>query len=195
MGCKTCNAPEVDSKYNCLSCCVATGHFKWCVITGAKEKNEGNQYDKIVDLNEQKFDIFDGHELLELEGKKHCVLHYQETVFEQGEIFPVDPDFEREMCAAGRRADKWDVEYEIFNPTQYKQAILKAIEATIADGKEPTNLDYLEEKYIEKVKFEDRIKQLNNSEDPLKLIYQWVKERSISLEEMKRLLTKENNNG
>lgn len=112
MSCKTCKDSNTDSKFNCYSCCVRVGDFLWCVITEAEEK-QGNLYDDSETLCDDR-----------------VIIHVKRQTFYKGEIFPVDPYFKREMCAAGRKPGKWDIGYRFFKPKDYAKAVLLAIKVS-----------------------------------------------------------------
>jgi predicted aconitase len=106
----------------------------------------------------------------------------------------MEPDFEREL-GWGRKASKWDVDYEIFDSRDYKKAILRAYEATEDGMKDKTNLEMLEQKSIEKEQLTDKQQTLKAAQDPIKLIYDWIKQGHVSLKEAKTLIAEVTNNG
>ena len=189
MACK-CGDPGIDSRYNCNLCHLKAGSFKWCVITKASETHEGNLADAVVDLMKcgrvEWYEGFNNGAVHVLNGKPG-MLNFQSPVFRQGEIFPMEPDFDREL-GWGRKASKWDVEYEVFNSRDYKKAILRAYQATEDMMKDKSNLDILEEKSIEKEQLTEKQQTLCKADDPFKVIYGWIKQNHITLKESRALL-------
>ena len=157
-GCKGCGDPKVAPAYYCSSCEVAKGKFNWCVITQVPRKldgsdSEGNLFDQIVSpqsdgvnifvssdfkLNKKIKSIIDKH-------SKTTLISFKSPVFTQGDLFPVDGSFGRELISHGRKPSKWDVEYELFPPSQYKKALLRAIKATKEYSEPYDNLKYIED--------------------------------------------------
>lgn len=195
MACKNkCGDETVDSKYDCHACLIKKGTFKWCVITKANKNinghEEGNLYDTTIDFNDI-IDIWDG-KVYTLPKRKRgkAYLHMKAPVFTKGEMFPVSKDFGREMIYHGRAPHKWDIEYEEFPARQYKKALLRALESSRASWNEDEsdNLANLEAKYEKLVKLDTLKKELKESKDPLKLVYSWIKNNRIFLDEARQLI-------
>ena len=187
MACKKCGDPKISKEYKCNRCHLKAGTFKWCVITRVPpEVNDGNHYDEILDLATTDVEITGPQGTKNLLGTA-VLLSYKRPVFRQGEIFPMEPDFEREL-GWGRKASKWDVEYEVFNSRDYKKAILRAYEVTMDVTRNKTNLDMLEQKSIEKEQLTEKQQTLRKAQDPFKVIYGWIKQNHITLKESRLLL-------
>lgn len=153
MACKTCGDPTIDKAFSCHSCHVRKDTFKWCVITGVPrdlegKDAEGNLYDDFIDLKKARnFHILtkNGKLITDFSKYKNASLMIKKPVFHQGDVFPIEPDFEREVSGRGRKAAKWDVEYELYPAKQYKKAILRAIQATKEYYEPWDNLKYVEQ--------------------------------------------------
>ena len=185
MACKKCGDPSYNKKYKCPRCHVKDGRFKWCVITHASDTEAGNLYDEIIDITNTEIQMTSPKGLEIIKGPG--LISWKRPIFRQGEIFPMEPDFEREM-GWGRKASKWDVSYEIFRSRDYKKAILRALEADREAHKDKTNLEMLEQKSIEQEQLIDKQQTLKAAQDPIKLIYDWIKQSHISLKEAKALI-------
>lgn len=186
MACKQCGDPKIDKKFKCNRCHLKKGTFKWCVITRASDTDDGNHADEMLDLMTTEVSLIGPHGVKELKGTPGMI-NFKTPVFRQGEIFPMEPDFEREL-GWGRKASKWDVEYEVFNSRDYKKAILRAYQATEEMMNDKPNLDMLEQKSIEKEQLTEKQKTLRTSADPFKVIYGWIKQNHITLKESRQLL-------
>jgi hypothetical protein len=193
MACKKCGDPGISKEFKCNRCHVKDGRFKWCVITRASDTEDGNLYDEVSDLMITDAEIVDKNGIKKLGGTAGMLV-FKRPLFRQGEIFPMEPDFEREL-GWGRKASKWDVSYEIFSSRDYKKAILRALQASEEVDKKQTNLEMLEQKSIEKEQLTDRQQKLKAAQDPIKLIYDWIKQSHISLKEAKALIMEVTSNG
>lgn len=194
MACK-CGDTNIDSHYKCNACHIVDSTFKWCVITKASDTEDGNHYDEILDLMTTNVTLYKGAStgkvsskatVQELKGTPGMVC-FKRPVFKQGEVFPIEPDFEREL-GHGRKASKWDVEYELFNAKDYKKAILRALKASKEATKEVTNLNLLEDIYEKNLERSKKQQKLKASTDPVKTIYDWIRQGHVSLKEVKALI-------
>lgn len=134
MGCKTCNHPSVAKEYECTQCLVKNENFLWCVIT---KINGLNLADDILSLTREESLEFirsngDGfwnwrpnREKLTKNNKGQYWYSSKVEVFFIGEVFPIDPDFGRELTTKGRKPSKWDVEYETYPAKDLAKALLK----------------------------------------------------------------------
>lgn len=192
MACKKCGDPEVADHYRCHACDVVTDRFKWCVITKMSESKEdgaGGWYDAtidfkdVVDVMDTKTDTF-----YDFFKNTDGIVHFRDHVFQVGEIIPISEAFGREMVAGGRKPGKWDIEYVEFAGKDYKKALKLAIKVSKDSWKEKTNLDLLEDKYVEKQELTDKLSKLRASKDPFKMVYGWIKQNHITLRESKVLL-------
>lgn len=186
MACNSCGDPGIDKKYKCHACNTKRGIFQWCVITHGPVEQEGNQYDALVSFEDTEVEFFDGKNPPRVLAKKGDpgFINYQANVFEPGEIFPVSKDFGREMCGRGRKPSKWDIGYVLFNSRDYKKAIALAIKSQ----QEKNNLELLEDKYEERYALSEKQQKVQGAADPIKLIYDWIKQGHVSLKESKALL-------
>lgn len=162
MACKTCGDENIADAYNCHTCDIKQGKFKWCVITDVPRNAdgsdaEGNCYDDTRDLKDIDSFVLNGKFVdfaARTEDKRKGIICFDSPVFFAGEMFPV-ANWGREMIAGERKPDKWDVEYELFAPKDYKKALLRSIEATKEYNKPYDNLRHLESKFNKSKRYMD----------------------------------------
>jgi len=136
MACRTCGDKDISDEYMCGACHLENGTYKWCVISWVPDHDkgeDGNLADDCllmtVKVARKLFEKNMGKKWVDKNisrrrGRKPLfILDQKVEVFQIGEIFPVDPDFEREIIGHGRKPGKWVVEYKLFKSTEYRKAV------------------------------------------------------------------------
>ena len=144
MACKSCKNDEVANDYECTTCLIENKTFLWCLIT---KINGLNLADDIITLSRDEaleFVKSNGGDLstyienrsrLTKNSSGEYYYSHKREVFTLGEVFPVDPDFERELTTRGRKASKWDVEYELFDADKLAEALKKGRDLAAEESK------------------------------------------------------------
>lgn len=140
MACKGCGDKSIADAYFCNKCLITKKKFLWCVITEVSKNELDNRYDDLIQAErEQIKEYAQRHmqtikETIEVFGlKKYRKINsyyssMKSEAFTLGEIFPIDPYFERELTGGQRKPGKWDIGYETFPAASYHKALERAIQ-------------------------------------------------------------------